>query len=375
MSKSQSELTALQNKTGWLLQKTLLFRLWETANFATGVASLEIKLEVGGFRKAAKSHHKNFNTNFRELSGQCKSAGTFLKISQEQKIEGKLYRDLHEFITKIEVKILKPLDKARKSKTEASAEKLLKVAFKWGKRLKAASERQMTIAIANLAGEICDAAVIKRQAIKDKRVVVSVDMARYGKMSHAVEGFFGADGIFKLNKEIRAVLLAAVKKSGVHPNKVFVVDTGDGALVVFANAKKAILFAQAVHEAGRDFNRPRSETDHHRHFRIGVSTGNIVLEEIATLNRNLSSISMGGKAIATAVRLQAAAATGEIVACEETLSDLTSEMRNAFPGDYEKVHGKAHEQKFPIKAKRYKVCDPSPDEVDNGSTNSHSTST
>lgn len=130
MSKSRLEFTPLQSKSDLILQKTLLFKLWEAAHFSTGVATLEIKLEVGGFRPAAKSHYKTFQTNFQALSGQWKSARTYLKISQDQHVEIELYRNLHKFIGRIEAEVLYPLRKAKKSKSESGAQKFLKLAFK-----------------------------------------------------------------------------------------------------------------------------------------------------------------------------------------------------------------------------------------------------
>jgi class 3 adenylate cyclase len=79
----------------------------------------------------------------------------------------------------------------------------------------------------------------------------------------------------------------------------------------------------------------------HRHFRVGVAKGEIVVE----LERAPSGEVIkhhAGMAIAIAVRLEAAARPGEILICENTYHDLPEDLRADF-GQQETVKGKREE--------------------------------
>lgn len=84
--------------------------------------------------------------------------------------------------------------------------------------------------------------------------------------------------------------------------------TGDGAIVVFDAPTTGHRFAEMVHEACRAHNHGKSVPAARRWFRIGIATGDLVLETLGATRK------MAGSVIARAVRLEAAANIGEILA-------------------------------------------------------------
>ncbi len=96
-----------------------------------------------------------------------------------------------------------------------------------------------------------------------------------------------------------------------------------------------------VHEACRVHNHGKSVPAARRWFRIGIATGDLVLETLGATRK------MAGSVIARAVRLEAAANIGEILADTDTYAALPREIQARY-GAEERIAGK-RDEKFPAR--------------------------
>lgn len=113
--------------------------------------------------------------------------------------------------------------------------------------------------------------------------------------------------------------------------------TGDGAILAFDAPATGHRFAEAVHEACRVHNHGKRVPAARRWFRIGIATGDLVLETLDATRK------MAGSVIARAVRLEAAANIGEILADTDTYAALPREIQARY-GAEERIAGKRDEK-------------------------------
>jgi len=155
-----------------------------------------------------------------------------------------------------------------------------------------------------------------------KRTIVELDLVGYSDIARHLEEHLGANAVMQLNKQVQSFV-----NEGLHAVKIPRGDAvnskaGDNAIVVFENASEAHRFAEAFHRITDLYNSSKTEISAKRHFRLGISTGNIAIEgdEIA------------GTAIIDSCRLEAGGDKGHILICADTYRELPEEYRNSYAG-------------------------------------------
>jgi len=128
-----------------------------------------------------------------------------------------------------------------------------------------------------------------------KKTVIELDLKGYSDIARELEEHFSAEVVMQFNEQIQGFVDAGLKTTGTRREETVMATTGDGAILVFDDPATAHLFAEAVHEACRIHNHGKSVPAARRWFRIGIATGDLVLE---TIGRE-----MAGSVIARAVRL------------------------------------------------------------------------
>lgn len=187
------------------------------------------------------------------------------------------------------------------------------------------------------------------------RTVVSVDMSQYGRLSVMVEEALSVAHLLEFNQKILCLFRGIIQEIRAELDDTVIIDSGDGALLIFNKTKHAFHFSEGVHLQANADNSAKS-TQNQKHYRIGVCTGRIIVQKVATMSGETLRHNVAGTAIARAVRLQAACRTGEILTCEHTWSALGPKIRTRFD-PLEFVRGKAHEN-VTIGAYRLKIVEP-----------------
>jgi transcriptional regulator with XRE-family HTH domain len=188
------------------------------------------------------------------------------------------------------------------------------------------------------------------------RVIVELDLARYSDIARHLEQSLGVAAVAALNDQIQALVRQALTDVGQRPEDALLLATGDGAILAFEEADVASLFAEAMHRAAEAANAGKDVELAQRHFRIGISSDQIVLEPQTGPGGDFLGFKLAGSAVANAVRLEAACRTGEVLICSDTWAELPREMRRLY-GPEEVVPGKRTER---LRAHRRKVVEPAP---------------
>lgn len=165
------------------------------------------------------------------------------------------------------------------------------------------------------------------------RTVLEMDMVGYNDVLHVLEENLGVGASAQLNAQIQHFIKQGLQAVGLPPETV-VKTTGDGAILLFEQARDAHGFARALYEAAAAFNSGRKEAK--RRFRIGAATGSVQI-----VNRG-GGKDIAGTVIARAVRLEAAARPGELLIDPATYVALPVEIQRLY-GPEETIPGKREE--------------------------------
>ena len=188
------------------------------------------------------------------------------------------------------------------------------------------------------------------------RAVTVVDLSRYSDIIKEVEQHFSAAAVAEINQQIQAFIREALASTGVSRQGLPYKTTGDGAILALASAESACRFSEALHRAAAAHNSCRDVPLAQRHFRIGIFTGDVLLQPSDIPGNGLLSIELAGLAISNAVRFEGQAKTGEVLISPETWAQLPASRRQLY-GPAETIHGKRNER---FKAHRRKVADRAP---------------
>jgi len=188
------------------------------------------------------------------------------------------------------------------------------------------------------------------------RVVVELDLSRYSDIARLLEENLGAEAVRQLNAQVEKLVEMALNSVDAKVSETRLTTTGDGAILAFESATKACQFAQALHYIARDHNLEKTVSLAQRHFRIGISSGEVILTKSSTVNGEFEGFSFAGTTIVNAVRSEAAAKTGEVLISSDTWADLPREFRKWY-GAEEVIRGKRDEM---LRVHRRKVVDPAP---------------
>ncbi len=178
-----------------------------------------------------------------------------------------------------------------------------------------------------------------------QRTVVELDLKGFGKIAHDLEEQLSANVVLKFQEQIQDFIDTGLAVVRLTREQTVMATTGDGAILVFEDPNNAHRFAEAVHEACRTHNHDRTSDAAKRWFRIGIASGDLVVKEKAGARR------IAGSVISRAVRLEAAAKVGEIIADMATYNALANDLKDNY-GDEEIIAGKEGEA---FRAHRYIV--------------------
>ena len=187
-----------------------------------------------------------------------------------------------------------------------------------------------------------------------RRVVLALDVSKYSELAAVIEGAVGASGIAMLNKSIADLVVSCIEQIGVPVDDTLVLTLGDGAILLFDEAGNAWEFAKQLHEQSEKANASMPSGGVPRWFRVGISSGDVVLEKI-TRGGKFGGLTMAGMAIIEAVRLEEAGETGQVLITSNAHAELDRAERNLFDSE-EPVPGK-HPGEI-ILAHRRQVVDP-----------------
>jgi class 3 adenylate cyclase len=160
-----------------------------------------------------------------------------------------------------------------------------------------------------------------------RKSIVVIDLSRYSDIAKHLEQHSTAVAVAELNRQIQSLIRAALQNAGVPPQGVPYKSTGDGAIIALDQAEKASRMAEALHRQAEEHNRGRDVELAQRHFRVGVFTGEVILEPL-TSSREF--IEFHGLSVSNAVRLEGACRTGEVLICSQTWGDLSADDRNRY---------------------------------------------
>jgi hypothetical protein len=155
-----------------------------------------------------------------------------------------------------------------------------------------------------------------------RRTVVELDLVGYSHVARVLEQQTDARVLLHLNDQVQGFVDDGLREAGCARKDVVNGTAGDNALLVFERASEAHRFSEAVHRATAKHNAPKTDLVAHRHFRIGISTG-----EIGVRGKEIS-----GARIIDSVRLEAAGKKGHILIDEATYEELPAKFQQCYRG-------------------------------------------
>jgi class 3 adenylate cyclase len=179
-----------------------------------------------------------------------------------------------------------------------------------------------------------------------RRTVAVVDMVGYSSIAKLLEENISAASVAELNRQIQTFMTRSLAQVADRATYSVVARTGDGIILMFERVLDAHCFAIHVHGFAKEHNAQRSESTAQRWFRVGIATG-----EVSRHACSSEPAEYAGIAIANAVRLESAAAPGEVVIDATSYEELPDEIKRLY-GPEERVRGKREER---FRARRYCV--------------------
>jgi class 3 adenylate cyclase len=173
---------------------------------------------------------------------------------------------------------------------------------------------------------------------KMRKTVIELDLVAYSDIARVLDESTGPETVASLNDQIQAFVDKTLVAIGLRSATTVMVSTGDGAILLFDKANDAHRFAGALHDATRHHNKALHLPSSKRWFRIGAATGDIALRR-----RENGGCDIAGVKIADAVRLETAAAPGELLIDIATFESLDESLRLHY-GEEERIAGKRGER-------------------------------
>jgi len=280
---------------------------------------------------------------------------------------GQVIIEAGNIVADFEQNITNALLEVEKGGDESQARQVIKSLIQIAARIAQYSEERFDRAVEELEKAVAHS-VICSESVKGFVSCVSLDLAQYGTHAKVLHDHAGAGALLLLNEKIQSEISANLRAQDVPSDQVIIIDTGDGAILIFTSdhahgktivANRAYGFSVSFLNSVSNENKGKDQ-DNQLHFRVGICSGVIAGTYSRIRQSEITQCRVGGVPLATAVRLQSAARTGEIIACATTWQGLPSEVQNRF-GNQEQVLGKIHE-KHPILAHRFACVPPRPEE-------------
>jgi class 3 adenylate cyclase len=155
-----------------------------------------------------------------------------------------------------------------------------------------------------------------------KRTIVELDLVGYSDIARYLEEHLGANAVMQLNRQVQSFVDEGLRTVKIEPGDAVNSKAGDNAIVVFEHVVEAHCFAEVFHRITEQYNVGKTEISAERHFRLGISTGEIAIDgnEIA------------GTTIINSCRLEAGGNKGHILICSDTYAELPAEYRSSYVG-------------------------------------------
>lgn len=169
--------------------------------------------------------------------------------------------------------------------------------------------------------------------------VVSLDLCQSSMLSSNVEHLLGAEAMLRfgdqISSEIQTVLEKQLPRDRFESRRQFIdesmCNTGDGAILFFANVEDAVGFAVEFQRVDRSIS-----------YRIGISSGTVAFRRWKIGDR-VTKVDSAGTAIAEAVRLESQCEPGSILVANNALAEIENLDVGSLFGRLRKYSGKAHE--------------------------------
>jgi class 3 adenylate cyclase len=155
-----------------------------------------------------------------------------------------------------------------------------------------------------------------------RRTIVELDLVGYSDIARYLDEHLGANAVMQLNRQIQGFVNDALQSVATSHRDAVNSRAGDNAIVMFEQVADAHRFAEAFHRITEQYNTGKNEASAKRHFRLGISTGDIAIEgdEIA------------GTTIIDSCRLEAGGDKGHILISADTYRELPAEFQSSYIG-------------------------------------------
>lgn len=351
------------DKLRGLKRKAYRCRFYEYYLEVVARRCLELNREAGPYQEAVlQTHEPKAAERLKLLRRLLDNIQVFSGEKYDLDPEENAFRqDALDLIERFTIKVVNVLLQGAQ-KSGSSAKSAVKKALEECQVLTQESFTKLQKSLQDVEVAVCDEAIVKGDPKSEVLAVLSLDLAQYGMHIDSLDQYLRAPGVFGMNREIATLIERGVASAKIPSDRFLMLDTGDGALMLFkasdteTSAKLAIRFSKCFYSEVKNSN--ESKDDNCKlHFRIGVSTGELVLSETRLRTGEILTFNFGGRTIGTSVRLQSAAKTGEILACQSTYTQINDEELSRGFLDAENVMGKSHEKRV-ILARRCRVLDP-----------------
>jgi len=163
----------------------------------------------------------------------------------------------------------------------------------------------------------------KSQRYTKKMTVVVVDLADSTEKARALEEHLDDPEVVKqFHEKIRDLLEQALERVRFSRQQILNKETGDGAILVFADATIAHRFAVALHEATKARNARKGIEAAKWAFRIGVATGNLAVD----------GTTFDGMAVTDATRLESIGQDVHVLIDQATYDAFPNELKSLYSG-------------------------------------------
>ena len=167
------------------------------------------------------------------------------------------------------------------------------------------------------------------------KTVLELDLASFSDISRVLEENLDVYATKAFQDQIQSFVDRGLEHVGLVREDVVLGTAGDNALLVFDDARVMHRFAQAVQQAVAAHNRDKTVDSAKRSFRMGAATGAVLLLQ--------EERRIVGTTVARAVRLEAAAKTGQLLVDAATY-DLFPDAVKGLYGAEEEISGKREER-------------------------------
>jgi len=160
------------------------------------------------------------------------------------------------------------------------------------------------------------------QVPNTEKTVLEVDLVEYTRGAVNMQENIGLPGLKMYEDQNREFINAGLKHLGLDRHDVVLGEAGDNAIIVLDDVAVAHALAQLIHQATDAYNQSKSIESAKRYFRMGAATGDLLIEKA---ERRII-----GTVITRAVRLETAAAKGQLVIDVRTFQKLSPELQQYY---------------------------------------------